>query len=524
MNEVYSINTRNNSKWSMNRAYNLATRLPRSLPVLTGGAAGLCCVLAMLGMYATRNWGIHHDAPLLFFVAQRIAEGGGPYRDVLDMNFPGAYLLNWAVISWFGYSELAWRLVDLGALAGIAICVLWVVRPAGFTLGLTAAASTIFVHLEGGPHVAGQRDFLMVLPVLLALGMLLAVDTVTRRAQRSAMLLGAGFLLMSAASMKPTATLLSPLAAAWMLLRPGLSMASIKDAAAVLGGAALALSLLLGWLLSLGTLGDFVSLQMDFVLPSYGAIRMPQPSYLGSLLVLPALVGIPFLFSSRHRVRYVLVLALVVFGLLHFHLQGKYWPYHAAPLQVFSIAAAFLGLGMLLEQVGSRSALIAGLAVLTVQSVTLMLVLEEFGVRAWLQGKSNVEPDDRLAKSLEVDLRDMGIAPSPVQPLDTTHGAVNAMLRLELSMPTRFLYDFPLYLTNRTRYLDSLRVEFLAAMEKASYPAIVRTNQQWPYTQGYDRLETWPAFREMIERRYVVAIERAFPDGKGYRIYVARRT
>lgn len=508
----------------MNRAYNLATLLARSLPVLTGGAAGLCCVLAMLGMYATRNWGIHHDAPLMFFVAQRIAEGGGPYRDVLDMNFPGAYLLSWAVIAWFGYSELAWRLVDLGALAGIAICVLWVVRPAGLTLGLTAAASTIFVHLEGGPHVAGQRDFLMVLPVLLALAMLLAVDTVTRRAQRSAMLLGAGFLLMSAASLKPTALLLSPLAAAWMLLHAGMSIASIKDAAAVLGGAALALSLLLGWLLSLGTLGDFVSLQMDFVLPSYGAIRMAPPSYLGSLLVLPALAGIPFLFSSRHRVRYVLVLALVLFGLLHFHLQGKYWPYHAAPLQVFSIAAAFLGLGMLLEQFGSRNVLVAGLAVLTVQSVTLALVLEELGVRAWLRGKSNVHPDDQLTKSLEVDLRSMGLGIAPVQPLDTTHGAVGAMLRLGLPMPTRFLYDFPFYLTDRTHYLDALRGEFLANMEKASYPPIIRTNQQWPYAPGYDRLEGWPAFREMIERRYAIAIERAFPDGKGYRIYVARRS
>ncbi|MBL8706356.1 MAG: hypothetical protein JNM30_16005 [Rhodospirillales bacterium] len=480
--------------------------------------------MAMLGMYATRTWGIHHDAPLMFFVAQRIAEGGSPYRDVLDMNLPGAYLLSWAVLSWFGYSDLAWRLVDLGALASIAFCVFWIVRPAGRALALTAAASTIFVHLEGGPHAVGQRDFLMILPVLLALVVLLAVNAVSHPAQRCTMLLGAGFLLMCAAFFKPTAILLSPLAAAWLLFRPGLSLASIKDTAAVLGGGALALSLLLGWLLSLGAVVDFVSLQIDFILPSYGNIRMPRSSCLGSVLVLPALVGIPFLVMSRHRVRYAIVLVLVVFGLLHFHVQGKYWAYHAAPLQVFSIAAAFLGLGMLIEQLSSRKALVAGLAVLTVQAGTLMLVLENFGVRAWLHGKSNVHPEDRLTKSLEVDLRRMKIASSMVQPLDTTHGAVNAMLRLGLSMPTRFLYDFPFYMTGRTRYLDSLRVEFLAAMEKASYPAIIRTNQQWPYESGYDRLEAWPAFREMIERHYSIAIERAFPDGKGYRIYVARRT
>lgn len=493
------------------------------LPTLTLGTALFCCALAALGMYATRTWGIHHDAPLMLYVGQRMADGDVPYRDMFDMNFPGAHLLGWAVMSWFGYSDLAWRLVDLAALVGIAACVFCLVRPAGIAPGLTAAASTVFVHLAGGPFGVGQRDFLMILPVLLAFVGLLAVDGVAGAALRRLVLAGAGVLLLCAASLKPTAVLLTPLAAAWVLFRPRLSPASVGDAAALLGGAVLTLALFLGWLQALGNLADFVDLQRHFVIPTYGALRMVLSSYLGTLLVLPALAGIPFVLSSRHRARYGLTLSLVAFGILHLHLQGKYWPYHAAPLQVFAIAAAFLGLGMLVEQL-QRHAAAAGLAVLTVQAVTLMLVLEEFSVRAWLQGRSNVQPDARLVATLEADLRRLEVTQEPVQPLDTTHGAVHAMLRLGLTMPTRCLYDFPLYLADRTPYLEAIRVEFLAAMEKASYPPIVRTNQQWPYAQGYDRLEGWPGFREMIERHYAIAVEREFPDEKGYRIYVARRS
>jgi len=480
-------------------------------------------MLAALGIFTSRAWPICNDAPLMFFVAQRIAEGWAPYRDVLDMNMPGAYLISLAVLSVAGLSDLAWRLVDLGALAGIAFCVFWVVRPASVVLGITAAATIVLVHLKAGPDDAGQRDFLMTLPVLLALTILLVADRGDTRIYPVLRHLIVGMLLTSAALLKPTAIVLAGPTLLFVLLRRGLSAGSCRDAGAFIGGASIVVMQIAAWLHSRGALFDFLIVQLDFVIPSYSKIKQVPSTYLGTKLVLLALFGVPFILNGRHRLRYVSLLLLVAFGSFHFHVQGKYWGYHAAPLEIFSIAAAFLGLGMLIESMQRDAArLCAAMVLLVAQMAVVTMTLEGFGVRSWLSGQTSVRAGDQLVRRLVADLGEISIGPAGVQPLDTTFGVLNAMLRLGHSMPTRLMYSFPLYLPERTPFLDGLREEFLAGLRKSGFPPLIRTNQQLPYAYGYDRLETWPAFRDFIDRHYTITVERSFPDNKGYRIYVAR--
>lgn len=490
---------------------------------LSWAAAATTCVLAALGMYASRGWPIYNDAPLMFFVAQRIAEGGAPYRDVLDMNMPGAYLISLAVLSVAGLSDFAWRLVDLGALVGIALCLFWIVRPASVVLGITAAATIMLVHLKAGPDDAGQRDFLMTLPVLLALTILLVADRDVTRISSVLRHLMVGMLLTSAALLKPTAIVLAGPTLLFVLLRRGLSAGSCRDAGAFIAGASIVVMLIAAWLHSRGALLDFLIVQLDFVIPSYSKIKQVPSTYLGTKLVLLALVGVPFILNGRHRVRYMSLLLLVAFGMFHFHVQGKYWGYHAAPLEIFSVAAAFLGLGMLTDRMKHETArLSAVMALLVAQTAVVAMTIEGFGARSWLSGQTTVRANDELVRRLVGDLAELSIGPAGVQPLDTTFGVLNAMLRLGHSMPTRLMYGFPLYLPERTPFLDGLREEFLAGLRKSAFPPLIRTNQQLPYAYGYDRLETWPAFRELIDRHYTIAVERSFPDNKGYRIYVAR--
>ena len=178
---------------------------------------------------------------------------------------------------------------------------------------------------------------------------------------------------------------------------------------------------------------------------------------------------------------------------------------------------------MLADALKPAASHMATWVVLLAQAMVILLVLETMSIRPWLQGRfTNTAPDPFVA-TLQDDLRHLGEFAGVVQPIDTTQGVLSAMLRLGASSPTKQIYGFPLYLEPRTPFLDGLRADLLARLRDANYPPIVRTNQQWPYEIGYDRLEAWPAFREMIERDYVVASERTFPNKKGYRIYVARR-
>src|SRR5207249_9663400 len=117
-------------------------------------------VVAMLA-WRSRDWPLIHDAPIMHYIAWRIAGGAAPYRDVFDMNVPGVYVLHGAVLRGLGAGDSAWRLFDLGwlDLGGALIAALvatWSpLAPVWGALGFDA------YHLAAGALVAVQRDFLL---------------------------------------------------------------------------------------------------------------------------------------------------------------------------------------------------------------------------------------------------------------------------------------------------------------------------------------------------------------------------
>src|SRR5512145_1868814 len=58
---------------------------------------GFAALVVWLG-WRSRSWPLIHDAPIMHYIAWRIGEGAAPYRDLLDMNFPGVYLLHAALL------------------------------------------------------------------------------------------------------------------------------------------------------------------------------------------------------------------------------------------------------------------------------------------------------------------------------------------------------------------------------------------------------------------------------------------
>ncbi|HEU5319540.1 MAG TPA: hypothetical protein VFX28_01970, partial [Methylomirabilota bacterium] len=76
-------------------------------------------------------WPLVHDAPLMHYVAWRIADGAAPYRDLFDMNFPGVYLLHMGVLRALGPGDLAWRAFDLAWLGATAAAIALFAAPWG---------------------------------------------------------------------------------------------------------------------------------------------------------------------------------------------------------------------------------------------------------------------------------------------------------------------------------------------------------------------------------------------------------
>ena len=106
-------------------------------PALDGGertasmraALGGLLVLAYGGVLATLtlrslDWPLVHDAPILHYIAWRIAEGAVPYRDLFDMNLAGTYLIHLVALQAFGASDASWRVFDLAWLLATSFA-LW---------------------------------------------------------------------------------------------------------------------------------------------------------------------------------------------------------------------------------------------------------------------------------------------------------------------------------------------------------------------------------------------------------------
>ena len=96
----------------------------------------------------------------MHYIAWRILDGAAPYRDLFDMNFPGAYAAHLLLLLTLGPGDLAFRAFDLGILLLVGAGLWSALRASGAWGGLAAAALFALYHVAGGPWLAGQRDLL----------------------------------------------------------------------------------------------------------------------------------------------------------------------------------------------------------------------------------------------------------------------------------------------------------------------------------------------------------------------------
>lgn len=471
-------------------------------------------VLAVVLLVLSLPWPLIQDAPVMHYIAWRIGEGDVPYRDLYDINQPGVYVLHLALLRTLGAGDGAWRAFDIAWMAATAAVLALLARPWGGVAAAGAALGFAAYHVAGGAWQAGQRDYLMC--VFLVAGALGVVRWLEQRGGAWS-LGGAGLALGAAIGLKPYAVVFAGALGVIVVVaavRRGDVIEAIRSLVAYVAGG-LAVPVALGaWLALAGGLRAWVDVIFGYALPVYGHLGRSAPwlghRWLGWIPLGLAAVGalVAALVTRRADARHLVAAVGIVYGVVNYVGQAKGSEYHLYPLATFVFLLAFSAL---------KPALTVGRAWLnatfTVVLAASLVLLTAKGLEAsdavWMWDK------ERRVRVLVDDLS-RGLAPGDtVQVLDVADGGLQALLRLHVRQPTRFLYDVFFFHEADRPVVRAIRAEFIAALETRP-PRFIVLMRGWP-SGDYDRIRYFPALADLLARRYDIVVTR-----EGHRLYARR--
>ena len=478
-----------------------------------------------------------HDSALMEYLAWRIRQGDVPYRDLLDMNLPGTYLLHMAGQWLMGVGDVQMHVVDTGVMALCGWGVWSLTRPFSRTSRALAAMAPLAVHLvSGGAYDTLERDWVM------AALYVAAAALVMKSGRRRWPLLAAGALLGWAVMIKPQGLLM--LAAVPLLLvvaqRSQVSEGGVvggtgapvvdrgrlvRGAAAVFVAAGVVVAGVLTWVAVSGGWDDFTWWVRRY-LPLYtrldqfgrerstlGAVAGATRQLLISTPVLYALLVVVLLTvfgrrlepARRRAVQVLGVLAAV--GVLHGWSGFKLWRYHFAPLQ--TATAALVGV-LAVEVVaaareragGGWGKAVVPLAGVVLGAVGAVMLVQ--GVVAPPSDAASVRVIDHRTRAAAAVLRARSHPGDTVQVLDTYDSGMNTALRARLAPATPYVYDFYFFHDQRDPTIQEMRRDFLAAFDAARPRFVLLSKVSWGMRDGYGDVARFPELAARLKGYRVI--------------------
>jgi hypothetical protein len=483
------------------------------------------------------QWPIAHDeAPLFYEAFLMRAEGLVPYRDLFDFQMPGSFIA-YSILGFLsGFDSFRIRILDLTILTVLLVITFFIMRRFGKTPAFVAAILFGLKYLQGGPSMALQREYLLLIFIALAVWISMR-DELTLKHR---IMLGLFFGL--AAVIKPHAAIglipillfdiadmvqrlkLTLLNAAAIPTLAGVVRASILPAMA---GFLIPVLAMIIWLGFTGALTPFISIATNYW-PLYsqvngqmeitaGAARMSlllnQSLRLGdnALWLIPALIGI---YLNQNKKTYLLA-SLALCYAIYPAFSGQFFPYHYIPFIYFIILLASLSFSTFNPSTSSgqrRQPSTFNFSPFILQLLSFILILSllrpsQTFIRQ-LEGKPIVTSTDRaveIARFLENNLQ----AGDTVQPLDWTGGTLLAMLETRARIATPYVFDFYFYHHVSQSYILELREDFMNDLQTASPRFIVEvTAIDKPWITGPDTSREFPELREFLNENYSVTIDK----------------
>lgn len=486
---------------------------PRIETALLGALALALALTAALSL----GWRPNGDAAIMLYAATLANEADRVvYRDVFDMNAPGAHLGYRAVAALAGTGDLALRVADLVLLAAVLLATALALRPFGRRAAWAGAILAGLLYLGWGDSVSLQRELLLLLPVSATLALVHGRGWRERpEGPPAGLAFLAGACAGAASAVKPQGALvLLVIAAALPAGRPR-GERPFRPAAGALAGFAAVWACVLGWLWTTGALSSFVDVVLQYW-PLYDTLTgRPYRVVSGwsrlahvaggtlrglagprALWVLAALGGAWWVgpregTSTGASRRPLLALAFVT--LLFPGLAGKFWAYHWLPFGYAAMLLASLALSD--SSRGARWPRLAGTAVLAVAALGLPS-------KAWRpdpRREAELARVDRLALFFA---RNLGPGDT-VQPLDWTGTALHAMLRARVRVATPFLEDVHFYHHASSPYVRRLRASLVEDLRRARPRFVVEVDEPG-WAPSADSRRPFPELRDLLEQEYRV--------------------
>jgi hypothetical protein len=502
-------------------------------------AAATLIAMAVVAAARAMAWPLVHDAPLIHYVVFLMEHGRAPYRDIIEMNMPGTYMVEWAGMHLLGGGAFGWWLYDvlLGAVGTAASA--WIAGPGKRSVGLAAGAMAYLIHQHEGPSDMGQRDWFVAAALMVAIGCMFQAIRSGRPAWMAAFmgLCGVG------ASIKPPVLAIGLFflaATCWPVRQeeskrkaflgrteeasvPGWPSFVLWAFVGVLVPAAAVVLFLTSW----GVTAQFFEILRGLV-PWYAGLgRLSVMELLGDALAFDrrlALIGlggvVAFILNKSWRRWESQFLGLAALsGLALFVAQGKGWSYHMYTEIAFVALWGTLELDTFLRSEKRRRTQIAVASVLILTAAMIAQGL-------WKQSHDPA-PIYPTVQHLESDLKALGgpRLSGKVQCLDmVSAGCINVLYRLQIVQSTGFIYDFYLFPKQGNAVTERLQERFLREMTAKAPEVIVLSSHTWPGDFfSYEQVRNWPAFEQFLQVRYRLAKEFPQPlDYAGYRIYTLK--
>lgn len=483
------------------------------------------CVLLFIA--ATRHWPFVGDETIIRYVNFLMSRGMAPYREIVDINMPGAYATDWFAVHIFGAGSTAWRLFDLSLLGAATVASVAIAQPYDWFAGIYCGFLLLLIHGRDGVAQTGQRDLTICVLVLSALALLFH----GRRTNVSYWTLCFGLLCGMASTVKPTVL---PLGFVLLFMLAfdmrHQQLPILRHMAAGLAGILTPLLLVAIFLLRNHAVGAFF-FTVDRLIPYHASIGRLPLSYFAwhlfpSALFEIALIWLVTLAIRHERLRWERTALLVClgFGLFSLVAQGKGYPYHRYLSEAFLLLLAGIDFTVAVRDRGLVRILgVAGLA---------------FGV-CFLAPVSTIQAagyqwqNQEFRTMLGSDLEALGgnTLSGHIQCLDTASGCVGTLDHLQLEQATGFLYDCYLFARKHEPVQAEYRSRFWRTIQKNPPQVFVVTNEFCVNRpSNFERLERWPLFDEYLGANYSLYVQRTPPDpvrwwshpapAPSYRIYV----
>lgn len=497
--------------------------------VAGGGAAGvaawagprapwlLLAVLCVAAWLVFARTPFLHDLPLMHFIAWRVGAGDMPYADMWDMNGPATYMVHQVMLGLPLTASASVALLMTVLTGACVACVAMIAARGGRSwLGFGIGVALLAWLTGHGPDFLMQRDMMI---AGCAVG---ALALATRPGARMWRWAAAGVLIGLAVGVKPTAAPFGLAAfGGALLIDLGEGRKFRRAMWLVLGGVAGG-AVWFEWLVDTGSIGAWWSIMTGYNADYMKIARQP----VGALLMEPAVLfalaaSVAGSWALRMRLRAgagreeIAALAMAVtfaaFSAVMYVLQGKGWVYQTAPVVVTGLAAAGMASSSLRTiSRGQGWAMAAG--------VSVVCVLAFGGVREQLSPAYAARQQERVAFVGEMTSALEALpAGMKVQALDTTDGALQAMLEARRAPASPVMYDFMLF-TGSDAGKAKARAAVLAAAGKAD-TAILMTNQGWPdMDTGFARMREFKEFQGMLDQRYTLVSE-GRRGRYGYRLF-----